>query len=295
MRRLCTLFGVAVLVMAVAVGCGKKDTAKSELPAPVGPGAQSASGGTTPASLDVANGGVSADEAYCPVMNVVRAKADMIPVEYQGKTYYVCCKDCEGKFKTDPAKWSAAADAGPAPGATSDKTTCPIMGVRKARSEMIPVTYNGKTYYVCCKDCEAQFKADPAKWSQKAAAIVGQAVSADQVTCPIMNVTKRKSDMLPVEYNGKTYYVCCKDCVSQFKADPAKWSKTAAAVAQQAASEGKVTCPIMGVTKAKSEMISVQHDGKTYYVCCKDCEQKFAAEPARWAAKAEAAGQTGNK
>jgi YHS domain-containing protein len=51
----------------------------------------------------------------------------------------------------------------------------------------------------------------------------------------------------------------------------------------------------MGVTKAKAEMIPVAHNGKTYYVCCDDCQKKFAAEPTRWAARAEAVGQSGRK
>jgi YHS domain-containing protein len=28
------------------------------------------------------------------------------------------------------------------------------------------------------------------------------------------------SAMSPVDYKGQTYYVCCQDCVSKFKADP---------------------------------------------------------------------------
>ena len=47
---------------------------------------------------------VGPDEAACPVMGTVMKKADMIPMEHNGKTYYVCCKDCQAQFSTDPEK-----------------------------------------------------------------------------------------------------------------------------------------------------------------------------------------------
>ncbi len=37
----------------------------------------------------------------------------------------------------------------------------------------------------------------------------------------------------PIEYNGKTYNLCCKMCAKDFKKDPAKYSKIAEENAQK--------------------------------------------------------------
>lgn len=47
---------------------------------------------------------VGPDEAACPVMGTVMKKADMIPMQHNGRTYYVCCKDCQAQFSADPEK-----------------------------------------------------------------------------------------------------------------------------------------------------------------------------------------------
>ncbi len=48
---------------------------------------------------------IAPDEAACPVMGTVMKKSAMIPVQYQGTTYYMCCQSCVGKFKADPEKY----------------------------------------------------------------------------------------------------------------------------------------------------------------------------------------------
>ena len=48
---------------------------------------------------------VGPDEASCPVLGTVMKKADMIPIQYKGKTYYMCCMDCKSKFNADPEKY----------------------------------------------------------------------------------------------------------------------------------------------------------------------------------------------
>lgn len=48
---------------------------------------------------------IGADEASCPVLGTVMKKAEMTPVQYQGKTYYMCCNYCIGQFKANPGKY----------------------------------------------------------------------------------------------------------------------------------------------------------------------------------------------
>lgn len=53
-----------------------------------------------------------------------------------------------------------------------------------------------------------------------------QAKIGDTVLCPVFK-TKMvvKKDSLYAEYKGKKYYVCCSDCVNEFKKNPEKYVK----------------------------------------------------------------------
>ncbi len=45
---------------------------------------------------------------------------------------------------------------------------------------------------------------------------------------------------------------------------------------------GEASCPVMGTVMKKSAMIPMQHNGTTTYVCCKECQAKFNANPDRY-------------
>lgn len=76
---------------------------------------------------------------------------------------------------TAPAPAATEAAPAPAPAAKDikapgeaklgDTTKCPISGEEFVVAESSPhAEYNGKTYYFCCPDCAAKFKADPTKF-----------------------------------------------------------------------------------------------------------------------------------
>lgn len=48
---------------------------------------------------------IGPDEASCPVLGTVMKKSGMIPIQHNGKTYYMCCADCQAKFKANPEKY----------------------------------------------------------------------------------------------------------------------------------------------------------------------------------------------
>ena len=81
-------FGIALLI----VGCRTQQQTNTT------PTATS----TTPAAGTVT---IGADEASCPVLGTVMKKANMIPVQHNGKTYYLCCRGCVGQFKANPEKY----------------------------------------------------------------------------------------------------------------------------------------------------------------------------------------------
>jgi YHS domain-containing protein len=86
--------GIALLVLA---GCRAQQTATTT------PAASAAATGTAAASSEKIT--VGPDEAACPVMGTVMKKADMIPMQHNGKTFAVCCRECQAKFKADPEKY----------------------------------------------------------------------------------------------------------------------------------------------------------------------------------------------
>jgi YHS domain-containing protein len=92
-----------VIALSVVVGCSKK------APAPVA--ANAATAPQAPASTTASG----PEMATCPVTGITKPKSEMIPVEYKGKTYYLCCSDCKPKFEADPEKYIGAKAA---PGGT---------------------------------------------------------------------------------------------------------------------------------------------------------------------------------
>lgn len=51
----------------------------------------------------------------------------------------------------------------------SDEASCPVLGTVMKKTDMISLQHKGNTYYMCCQDCVAKFKADPEKYIQNPA------------------------------------------------------------------------------------------------------------------------------
>lgn len=126
----------------------------------------------------------------------------------------------------------------------------------------------------------------------------GTRVVGDITRCPVSgDVFTVSSDSPKVEQEGKTYYMCCDGCVDKFKADPDKFLSAAHHPDAPAPLDpatalpndgtrvvGDVTrCPVSGKTFAVSDKSpKVELEGKTYYMCCKGCVDKFKAEPEKY-------------
>jgi len=48
-------------------------------------------------------------------------------------------------------------------------------------------------------------------------------IAADEASCPVLGTVMKKSEMIPLQHKGVTYYMCCQGCVPQFKANPEKY------------------------------------------------------------------------
>ncbi len=95
------------------------------------------------------------------------------------------------------------------------------------------VKHEGRTYYFCCQQCVARFKADPEKYLQSAVdPVCGMKVEPANAAAEI-------------EHAGRTYYFCSKHCAEEFNADPAKYAaKAPSSAPPRAATDTKWTCPM---------------------------------------------------
>jgi Cu+-exporting ATPase len=149
--------------------------------------------------------------------------------------------------KTAPAKKPVAKTAA---------VTCTVSGKTiKDTAKAVKHTYNKKTYYFCCTGCLSKFKTTPTAYINKKVATTasnktascceGEAagaccdaekaaiatakteeISKDMLYCPVME--EEIADVkkaLPIEYEGKTYYLCCTDCKKSFVKNPEKYIK----------------------------------------------------------------------
>ncbi len=116
---------------------------------------------------------------------------------------------------------------------------------------------------------------------------------------------KAKSAGLKSDYQGKTYYFCSEECQKKFDKMPARYgakpeagpapggvvTAPKAQVAPEKTPE-KTKDPVCGMnldqSKAKSAGLKSDYQGKTYYFCSEECQQKFDKMPACYGAKPEA-------
>ena len=57
---------------------------------------------------------------------------------------------------------------------------------------------------------------------------------------------------------------------------------TPPAAAPAALAADEATCPVMGETHKKADMIAYAYKGVTYYFCCAGCVTKFKADPEKY-------------
>lgn len=76
-----------------------------------------------------------------------------------------------------------------------------------------------------------------------------------------------------LEYNGATYYFCCKGCLKEFSESPDKFL-------QKAAPSGEAIDPVCGMTVdiATAHYMS-EYEGRLYYFCAAGCKLSFDKAP----------------
>ncbi len=163
---------------------------------------------------------------------------------------------------------------------------CPVMG--EPINFAVSVAEKDGPVFFCCKGCISKYQANPAKYAAKLAAQRKALAGRDkvQVTCPISG--KPVDQKVAVESDGRKVYFCCKDCVGKYRRDPSKYRT---ALANSYTYQTK--CPVMD-EEIDPKAFATSADGRKIYFCCKGCDKKLFANPAKYAPKLAAQGFTVN-
>lgn len=161
---------------------------------------------------------------------------------------------------------------------------CPVTGNPVNLAVSAP-TLEGPVFF-CCKDCIAKFRAEPAKYA--AAVSAQRAVLSQrpkvQVKCPVSG--DPPNPKITIEKDGQKVTFCSNECKEKYAADPAKY---ASALAN--AYTHQTVCPVMKLTINPTSFTKLA-SGETVYYCCKGCDDKLLADPAKYAPVLQEQGYT---
>jgi len=164
---------------------------------------------------------------------------------------------------------------------------------------------DGREVRFCCNSCVKEFEKDKAKFTKK----LDDAIIEQQLKhYPLKNCVVNTNDEVDAEgsgvnlvYKNRLVRFCCKDCVKEFNAEPAKYLARLdeAVVKQQKDQYPLDTCPISG-EKLGADAVDHVVGVTLVRFCCKGCVSKFNADPLPamaklregWAAKHKASGET---
>lgn len=167
----------------------------------------------------------------CPVMGEkLGSRGDPVPYNYQGRDIKFCCQGCVTKFEQAPETYLKKIDAEivEKQKARYPLDTCLVSGESLSSHEATPVdrVYGNRLVRFCCESCPAQFESEPQKYLEKlnAAVIASQKENYPLDTC-VVSGQKLGSMGNPLDkvYGDRLVRFCCKGCVAQFEANPARF------------------------------------------------------------------------
>jgi YHS domain-containing protein len=132
---------------------------------------------------------------------------------------------------------------------------------------------------VCIIALAGTIRADDLKVRQPNQAEIGM-----MVNCPVLNSRfEVRKDTQIIDYNGKSYYFCCQDCVSDFMKNPDNYA-AAGELPLRGPTKDEIgksqTCPVSKLTfQVSSETPVIDYEGKSYYFCCTSCVMEFRKNP----------------
>src|SRR6185436_16205712 len=217
--------------------------------------------------------------------------------EYEKHTIGFCCDDCKGKFETDPKKY-----AGKIPELKNKKSSIEEISFDDPINKKCPVTgkdvnptktteYEKHTIGFCCDDCKGKFETDPKKYAGKIPELKNKKSSIEEISfddpinkkCPVTG--KDVNPTKTTEYEKHTIGFCCDDCKGKFETDPKKYAGKIPELKKKKSSIEEISfdepinkkCPITGKDVVSGR--TAEYKKQTIGFCCKDCVDKFEADP----------------
>ena len=168
---------------------------------------------------------------------------------------------------------------------------CPLSG--KALSADSPsAVKDGREFKFCWNDCKGKLETDAASVISKAdTAIIEKEKAAYPLDTCIMSGEKLGDKSVDAVINNRYVKFCCADCVDSFKKDVAANMKKldAAVIEKQKAAYTAKKCPVSGEELGSmGDPLNVVIANQMVSLCCKGCEKKLRAEPAKYVAMVSA-------
>lgn len=170
---------------------------------------------------------------------------------------------------------------------------CALSG-KALTAEAVTVVKDGREFKFCCNGCKGKLETDTAATIGKVdAAIIEQQKAKYPLDTCIMSGEKLGDKAVDAVIDNRLVRFCCADCVANFKKDiPGNFKKLDAAVIEkQKASYTAKKCPVSGEELGgMGEPVNVVISNQLVELCCKGCEKKLRAEPAKYIAMVNGGG-----
>lgn len=152
---------------------------------------------------------------------------------------------------------------------------CPVSG-EEANLSVCVAADDGPVFF-CCRGCVAKYQAEPAKFAEKVAAQRKAVATLPKVqkTCPVSGKPIDKD--VAAEIKGETIHFCCKDCIAEYRKDPAKYKGK---LANSYEYLKPALCPVTG--EAANLTVSADTPDGPLFFCCKGCVKKYEGDPGKY-------------
>jgi YHS domain-containing protein len=199
--------------------------------------------------------------------------------------------------RTEPRVFAPASEQNAGDPYTLD--TCPISGMKLgAMGEAIVKVYDGREVRFCCNGCPEKFEADmEANFKKLDAKLVENQLPYYPLTTCVVSGEPLSANGEDVAMNmifgNRLVRLCCKECISDFKADPAAYTAKldAAVMAAQRESYPLDTCVVSDEELGgdMGEVIEVVVANRLVRLCCKGCKKDLLKDPASFVKTLDAA------
>lgn len=171
--------------------------------------------------------------------------------------------------------------------------TCIVSGEKfSADDKPVVKQFDGREVRFCCARCAAKFETDKATYFKK----LDDQIIAQQIkhypltTCVVMEDDSLEDESKTVNYvfANRLVRFCCKGCIKDFNADPAKFLAKIdeAVIKQQKDAYPLTTCPVSGEKLGGMGEPVVRVYGVTMVkFCCLGCVSRFESDYATNMAK----------